>query len=180
MIVPLERYPMQTSRTATIRAMLGVVLTAAALAACGDDAPDTASSSDAAASGSADNAMNFDSSLNVDLAQMERSATGLYTRDLATGSGEPASAGDLVSVHYTGWLPDGRQFDSSRGGAPFQFSLGEGRVIDGWDQGVAGMQVGGRRQLVIPSDLAYGPVGAGGVIPGGATLVFDVELLGID
>jgi FKBP-type peptidyl-prolyl cis-trans isomerase len=108
--------------------------------------------------------------------------------DLKTGNGPAIKAGQTAVVHYTGWLysgtaPDkkGRKFDSSVDrNEPFRFPLGGGQVIPGWDQGVAGMQVGGKRRLVIPPDLAYGDGGAGGVIPPGATLVFDVELLGIE
>lgn len=118
--------------------------------------------------------------LNVDLTGMVETPTGLRYEDVTAGSGATAASGNTVSVHYTGWLPDGTQFDSSRdGGEPFEFVLGEGRVIPGWDQGVAGMQVGGTRRLVIPPDLAYGEAGAPGAIPPNATLVFDVELLAV-
>ncbi|MFQ5746323.1 MAG: FKBP-type peptidyl-prolyl cis-trans isomerase [Gemmatimonadota bacterium] len=116
----------------------------------------------------------------IDLASMTKTSTGLYHRDEAVGTGEPARPGDRVTVHYTGWLTDGTRFDSSRdGGEPFTFPLGAGRVIAGWDQGVAGMRTGGRRTLYIPPELGYGERGAGGVIPPGATLVFDVEVLEI-
>jgi FKBP-type peptidyl-prolyl cis-trans isomerase len=116
--------------------------------------------------------------LDVELAGMTGTPSGLYHRDLQVGTGQTAQPGDVVAVHYTGWLPDGSQFDSSRdAGEPFLFQIGTGNVIAGWDEGVAGMSVGGRRQLVIPPDLAYGERGVGGVIPPGATLVFDVELL---
>jgi FKBP-type peptidyl-prolyl cis-trans isomerase FkpA len=117
--------------------------------------------------------------LGVNLEQMQRTESGLYIQDVAQGTGDTAQAGDLVAVHYTGWLPDGQEFDSSRGREPFEFALGQGMVIPGWDEGVAGMREGGQRRLVIPSDLAYGPRGAGGVIPPNATLVFDVELLDV-
>ena len=107
--------------------------------------------------------------------------------DHKIGSGDEAKAGQQVTVHYTGWLFDeaapenkGRKFDSSRDrGDPFVFPLGAGRVIAGWDQGVAGMKVGGSRTLVIPPELGYGARGAGAVIPPNATLMFDVELLGV-
>jgi len=115
--------------------------------------------------------------LAVNLDAMDQHPSGLYTHDVQPGTGETAGSGDLVSVHYTGWLPDGTEFDSSRGGTPFQFALGQGMVIPGWDEGVAGMREGGQRRLVIPSQMAYGERGAGGVIPPNATLVFDVELL---
>jgi FKBP-type peptidyl-prolyl cis-trans isomerase len=111
----------------------------------------------------------------------------LTMNDLVTGEGTMAIAGKTVEVHYTGWLFDaaapetkGRKFDSSRDrGEPFSFPLGAGRVIAGWDRGVAGMRVGGQRRLTIPPEFGYGARGAGGVIPPNATLVFDVELLGV-
>lgn len=107
-------------------------------------------------------------------------ASALQIEDLVTGTGVEAVKGKLVSVHYTGWLSDGKKFDSSKDhGAPFQFPLGRGQVIEGWDQGVAGMKVGGKRKLTIPPQLGYGARGAGGVIPPNATLVFEVELLAV-
>ena len=111
-------------------------------------------------------------------------ASGLIIEDLALGEGTEATAGSNVSVHYTGWLFDegdkGRKFDSSKDrGDPFEFPLGAGRVIKGWDEGVQGMKVGGRRELTIPPALGYGARGAGGVIPPNATLIFEVELLGV-
>ena len=113
--------------------------------------------------------------------------TELIKTDDVTGSGNEAAAGRRVTVHYTGWLYDeaksdhkGSKFDSSRDRAePFEFRLGAGEVIRGWDEGVAGMNVGGRRTLTIPPDYGYGARGAGGVIPPNATLVFDVELLNV-
>ncbi|MFN6961947.1 MAG: FKBP-type peptidyl-prolyl cis-trans isomerase [Rhodocyclaceae bacterium] len=111
---------------------------------------------------------------------MNTPASGLIIEDLVTGNGEEAVAGKYVTVHYTGWLSDGRKFDSSRDrDEPFEFSLGAGHVIRGWDEGVAGMKVGGTRRLTIPPQLGYGARGAGGVIPPNATLVFEVELLGV-
>ena len=106
--------------------------------------------------------------------------SGLQYEDLIVGSGATAKTGKTVLVHYTGWLTDGKQFDSSKDrGIPFQFVLGMGEVIRGWDEGVAGMQVGGIRKLTIPPSLGYGRRGAGRVIPPNATLVFEVELLGV-
>ncbi len=105
---------------------------------------------------------------------------GLKYWDIKVGTGETATPGKTVSVHYTGWLENGKKFDSSVDrGEPFQFKLGAGQVIKGWDEGVAGMKVGGKRQLRIPPELGYGSRGAGGVIPPNATLIFDVELLGV-
>jgi FKBP-type peptidyl-prolyl cis-trans isomerase FkpA len=105
---------------------------------------------------------------------------GLVIEELAVGTGAIAAAGKQVTVHYTGWLTSGKKFDSSKDrNDPFVFHLGAGQVIRGWDQGVQGMQVGGRRKLTIPPDLGYGARGAGGVIPPNATLVFEVELLGV-
>lgn len=106
--------------------------------------------------------------------------SGLIIETVATGTGPAAAPGDTVSVHYTGWLTNGTKFDSSRDrNQAFGFRLGSGQVIKGWDEGVAGMQVGGKRRLTIPAHLAYGTRSAGGVIPPNALLVFDVELLGI-
>jgi peptidylprolyl isomerase/FKBP-type peptidyl-prolyl cis-trans isomerase FkpA len=99
--------------------------------------------------------------------------------DLVAGKGPEAVRGKTVEVHYTGWLTDGTQFDSSVGGSPFSFRLGAGEVIEGWDRGVAGMKVGGKRKLTLPPELAYGSRGAPPQIPPNATLVFDVELLAV-
>jgi FKBP-type peptidyl-prolyl cis-trans isomerase FkpA len=110
-----------------------------------------------------------------------RTTSGLSIEELVLGEGEIATAGQTVTVHYTGWLVDGKKFDSSRDRAdPFEFSLGAGRVIRGWDEGVQGMKVGGKRKLTIPPALGYGARGAGGAIPPNATLVFEVELLGVE
>jgi FKBP-type peptidyl-prolyl cis-trans isomerase FkpA len=107
------------------------------------------------------------------------SASGLGILEMQEGSGDEARPGRPVTVHYTGWLTDGRKFDSSRDrGQPFTFNLGARQVIAGWDEGVTGMKVGGRRRLVIPPDLGYGASGVG-PIPPGATLLFNVELLGV-
>ncbi|MDJ0738197.1 MAG: FKBP-type peptidyl-prolyl cis-trans isomerase [Gammaproteobacteria bacterium] len=106
--------------------------------------------------------------------------SGLKYEDLVDGDGAVAAAGQQVVVHYTGWLTDGSKFDSSVDrNQPFDFALGRGMVIRGWDEGVAGMKVGGKRKLTIPPQLGYGAQGAGGVIPPNATLVFEVELLDI-
>ena len=111
--------------------------------------------------------------------------SGLVIEELVVGNGNAAAAGQKVSVHYTGWLSQngnkGTKFDSSKDrGEPFVFPLGKGHVIKGWDEGVAGMKVGGKRKLTIPPTLGYGARGAGGVIPPNATLEFDVELLGVN
>jgi FKBP-type peptidyl-prolyl cis-trans isomerase len=120
----------------------------------------------------------FAAALDVDTTKMTRLPSDLRYQDVMQGQGPEAVAGRSVTVHYTGWLPDGKKFDSSRDhGEPFTFKLGAGQVIAGWDQGVEGMRVGGRRKLVIPPDLGYGASGAPPDIPPGATLVFDVEVL---
>jgi FKBP-type peptidyl-prolyl cis-trans isomerase FkpA len=115
---------------------------------------------------------------------MNTTPSGLQYEDTVVGSGPEAVAGQDVSVHYTGWLYNdgvaGKKFDSSKDrGDPFEFSLGAGMVIRGWDEGVQGMKVGGTRRLVIPAELGYGARGAGGVIPPNATLLFEVDLLGV-
>jgi peptidylprolyl isomerase/FKBP-type peptidyl-prolyl cis-trans isomerase FkpA len=99
--------------------------------------------------------------------------------DVVKGKGPEAARGKTVEVHYTGWLEDGTQFDSSVGGAPFSFRLGAGEVIEGWARGVAGMKVGGKRKLTLPPELGYGARGAPPAIPPNATLVFEVELLAV-
>lgn len=111
----------------------------------------------------------------------QTTASGLILEDLAVGDGQTATGpGQTAVVHYTGWLEDGRKFDSSKDrNQPFSFPLGVGMVIKGWDEGVVGMKVGGKRKLIIPPELGYGAAGAGGVIPANAVLHFEVELLEI-
>jgi len=111
---------------------------------------------------------------------MPSTPSGLIVEDIYIGEGAAAAAGQKVTVHYTGWLTNGAKFDSSKDrNDPFVFPLGGGRVIKGWDEGVQGMKVGGKRKLTIPPALGYGAHGAGSVIPPNATLVFEVELLGV-
>jgi FKBP-type peptidyl-prolyl cis-trans isomerase len=120
----------------------------------------------------------FADSLDIDLRDFQHNAAGLYWRDLEEGTGPVVRAGQVVTVNYDGRLPDGRQFDASDPGDPIQFPIGVRRVIDGWDQGVVGMKVGGKRVLIIPPGLGYGATGAGNVIPPNATLIFTVEVVG--
>lgn len=164
--------------------LLLIAAAVAAVAACSsrdEEIPDTTAAmeafdtSDPAGDTLVDSV--YADTLHVSLADMQRLPGGLYFRDVRVGGGAVADSGSAVSVHYTGWLTDGRVFDSSREGAPITFQLGVGQVVKGWDQGVAGMRVGGRRMLVIPPALAYGRAGDPGTIPSRATLVFDVELV---
>jgi peptidylprolyl isomerase len=120
----------------------------------------------------------FAPELAIDLAAMELTRAGLYMQDIRPGDGLAARRTSLVTLHYVGYLPDGRIFDTSAGGEPFQFRLGAGEVIRGWDQGVRGMRLGGLRRLVIRPGLAYGSRGTGSV-PANTTLVFDVHLLAV-
>ena len=122
----------------------------------------------------------FSAELGIDTTALTKTESGLRYVDVSTGQGEEASPGRTATVHYTGWLTSGKKFDSSRDrNEPFSFPIGGQQVIAGWDEGVAGMQVGGRRKLVIPPELGYGAAGAPPDIPPNAILVFDVELLDV-
>jgi FKBP-type peptidyl-prolyl cis-trans isomerase len=120
----------------------------------------------------------FAKELHVDTTAMTETPTGLRYTDLKVGNGPAAAAGSSVAVQYTGWLTDGHMFDSSRG-RPLEFRIGNHEVIDGWDEGLTGMRVGGKRKLVIPPSIGYGAEGSPPVIPANATLVFEVELVGV-
>jgi hypothetical protein len=125
--------------------------------------------------------LDYAPSLNIDFSQMAEFPSGLYCVDRSVGEGDTAATGRSVTVHYTGYFTDGSAFDSSGDrNQPFSIELGANQVIPGWEIGIPGMQVGGRRTLVIPPHLAYGPQGAGGVIPPNAVLIFDVELLAVN
>jgi FKBP-type peptidyl-prolyl cis-trans isomerase FkpA len=139
----------------------------------------------AACAGNADNttvpvtieSATFATSLGVDLTASTKTPSGVYYRDLTVGTGAPVANGQQLSVRFTGWLANGTQFDSNVSGVPFDFRLGASEVIEGWDLGIVGMKVGGRRQLIIPSALGYGPTGEPPSIPPNAILVFNVDLL---
>jgi FKBP-type peptidyl-prolyl cis-trans isomerase FkpA len=122
----------------------------------------------------------FSAELGIDTTALTKAASGLRYVDVKKGEGEEAATGRTATVHYTGWLPNGKKFDSSRDrNEPFSFTIGAQQVIAGWDEGVAGMRIGGRRKLVIPPELGYGAPGAPPDIPPNSTLVFDVELLDV-
>ena len=153
--------------------MLRSLFVVCMLAACGPKEPVVISNTPASIAEAS-----FADSLDINLAKFDTNAAGLYWRDLEAGDGPVVRAGQVVTVNYDGRFPDGRQFDASDPGDPIQFPIGVGRVIGGWDQGVVGMRVGGKRQLIIPPALGYGTAGAGGgVIPPNATLVFTVEVV---
>jgi len=131
--------------------------------------------------GAATGSINNDSQVILDELSKTGTVSQLRTAKIADGAGAELKAGDTITVHYIGVLPDGTVFDSSRDrGTPFTFTLGVGQVIQGWDQGLVGKKVGDRLILAIPSELGYGAQGAGGVIPPNATLIFDVEVLGVE
>ncbi|MFY2559686.1 FKBP-type peptidyl-prolyl cis-trans isomerase [Corallococcus terminator] len=148
------------------------------LMGCGSDDTNTPPPSEGNPENGDPTKVTYAESLNVHLAEMTLLSSGLYLQDIGEpGTGDAATAGMRVYVHYTGWLPDGKKFDSSAGRSPIDFILGQGRVIEGWDQGIAGMRVGGKRRLVIPSELGYGAQGSSGAIPPYSVLVFDTELI---
>ena len=147
-----------------IRSTMGLWLT---VAACAPAKPQGVTGDPAS--------LTYAKDLGVDLAQMTRHASGLYVQDLTAGSGAEAVAGLTVTARYTGSLPDGKKFDSG----DYTFALGGGQVIAGWDEGVAGMKVGGKRRLVIPPSLGYGAAGSGATIPPNAVLVFEIEVIGV-
>lgn len=140
------------------------------LLGCGDDAGGSPDSADPAK-------VTYAEELHVDLSAMTRLPSGLYIQDQEVGTGTEAMAPKRVQVHYTLWLPDGKKVDSSEGRAPISFQLGAGEVIKGWDEGIAGMKVGGKRRLVIPASLGYGEDGRPGAIPPYSVLIFDTELV---
>jgi peptidylprolyl isomerase len=165
-------------------AMLLTVMLFAGFVACADnqqktgEAEETKTEATGETPAAAEEATTGEIAMDADTVTTE---SGLKYIDTEVGEGATPKKGDKVQVHYTGWLTDGKKFDSSVDrGQPFVFDIGMGRVIKGWDEGVMTMQVGGKRRLIIPPELGYGARGAGGVIPPNATLIFDVELLGIN
>jgi FKBP-type peptidyl-prolyl cis-trans isomerase FkpA len=131
----------------------------------------------AAGSGGADpTTLTYAPALGVNLAEATKLPSGVYIKDQVVGAGPAVAEGQQIAVHYTGWLPDGTRFDGNEGGDPYSFRLGAHEVIPGWEQGVAGMHVGGKRQLIIPPALGYG-AGGNGPIPPNAVLVFTVEVV---
>lgn len=164
----LPRRAASVARRTLLAPMLGAM---ALLSACGTDstAPNIPSNP---------SVETYAASLGVNIATMTKKSDNLYVQDLVVGTGAEAISGRLIRVTYTGWLVNGSRFDTNVGGTPFSFTLGAGQVISGWDLGVVGMKVGGKRKLVIGSALGYSNQGQG-PIPPNATLVFDVELLGV-
>ena len=165
--------PFWRVRSRAVLALLAVAAQAG-LGACGNSAPDQSHLPP-------DRRVEtrISPALDVELSAMEARPSGLYIQDLVVGEGIRADSGDVATVHYAGWLPSGVEFDARREGPGLEVALGYGRVIAGWDQGVVGMRVGGRRKLVVPPGLAYGAEGRGR-IPGNSTLVFEVELLEVE
>jgi FKBP-type peptidyl-prolyl cis-trans isomerase FkpA len=155
-------------RTSRSLRLFALALPLAALLSCKSDSSPTAPAIESTT---------FAPSLGVDLSASTRTSTGLYYRDLITGTGATAASGHSLSVHYTGWLANGTQFDTNVAPAtPYTLTLGIGQVIAGWDQGLVGMKVGGRRQLIIPPSLGYGS-NPNGTIPANSILVFTVDLV---
>lgn len=160
--------------TNRIRNSWRLLAAAALIAACREAPPPTPSVSGHPAQ------LTFAPALNVKLDPSELRPSGLYVHDVLVGTGQRCDSMSTAAVHYTGWLADGTEFDGSRkGGEPIRFTVGIGQVIQGWDEGIQGMRVGGKRQLVIPPKLGYGDVGSPPMIPRMATLVFEVELMGL-
>ncbi|MDQ6830666.1 MAG: FKBP-type peptidyl-prolyl cis-trans isomerase [Gemmatimonadota bacterium] len=153
-----------------------------ALAACSSEPPKAPAAAPPAAATPAEDLTKIDTAiapaLGVELSKMTAKPSGLYLRDKKIGTGARADSGKWVQVEYTGWLANGKKFDSSRDRhEPLKFPIGFNRVIRGWDEGVQGMRVGGRRLLIVPPELGYGKAGQPGTIPSRATLVFDIELV---
>jgi FKBP-type peptidyl-prolyl cis-trans isomerase len=169
------------SKSVRIAALIALLAVAAsAMTACSSAAP-SATSTTAPAEATAPSTTTAPADVATATAPTApaETVTKLQIKDVVVGKGAVAKTGSVATVEYTGWLMDGTKFDSSVGRAPFPFTVGGGQVIEGWDKGVAGMKVGGTRQLIIPSSMGYGEQGAGGVIPPNATLKFEVKLLSV-
>jgi FKBP-type peptidyl-prolyl cis-trans isomerase FkpA len=164
--------------TSSVRRMaVGAAMLLTATACKQGDRPVAQSTAGTAAGANPDPAQNtYATPLGVALSAFTKTPSGLYYRDVKEGTGAVAAPGQTVRVEYTGYLPNGNRFDTSVGAAPIEFPLGQGAVIRGWDEGIAGMKVGGQRKLVIPAELGYGSVGSPPDIPPNSVLVFDVEL----
>jgi len=165
------------SRRSFVRHSIALVLPVVLATACGSDSAPTDPIPPAGAAPSTPATDTYAAKLGVNIPQMTRKSDALYIQDLVVGTGAEATAGKVLRMTYTGWFTNGTTFDSNVGGSPFQFTLGARQVIDGWDLGIVGMRVGGKRRLVIGSSLAYGTSGFL-AIPPNVTLVFDVDLVG--